>query len=58
MDMADAGHGSMLSPMPPLETGSIASHLLGDPPGFDRTGTLPRLNEKIADFFIRKLGSI
>lgn len=55
MDMAEAGHGAMLSPMPALEPGSIASHLLSDPARFDRAATLPYLHELIADFFIRKL---
>lgn len=50
-DMPRAGHGLMLSPLPPLgATDSIASQLLSDPPGFDRT-SLPRLHQQVADFF-------
>lgn len=55
MDLPGAGHGAMLSPLPPLEPGSIASHLLSDPPSFDRERTLPVLHERIADFFARTL---
>lgn len=53
--LAEGGHGAMLSPMPPLEPGSVASHLLSDPKSFDRTTNIPRLHELIADFFSRKL---
>jgi hypothetical protein len=50
-DMPQAGHGMMLSPLPPLgSTDSIAYQLLSDPPGFDR-GQLPALHQKVADFF-------
>ncbi len=50
-DMPYAGHGVMLSPLPPLgATDSIASQLLSDPPGFDRS-QLPALHQKVADFF-------
>lgn len=50
-DLPRAGHGVMLSPLPPLGAAdSIASQLLRDPPGFDRT-TLPRLHQQVADFF-------
>jgi predicted dienelactone hydrolase len=55
MYLAEAGHGAMLSPMPPLEPGSVASYLLSDPASFDRAATLPRLHELTADFFARKL---
>jgi predicted dienelactone hydrolase len=55
MNLAEAGHGAMLSPMPPLEKGSIASFLLSDPPLFDRAADIPRLNGLIADFFVQKL---
>ncbi len=55
MRMPEGGHGSMLSPMPPLETGSVAQRLLGDPPGFDRERVVPELNARIADFFQRTL---
>ena len=50
-DMPRAGHGMMLSPLPPLgPTNSIAFQLLSDPPGFDRQ-QLPALHQKVADFF-------
>jgi hypothetical protein len=53
--LADGGHGAMLSPMPPLEVGSVAHRLLSDPPSFDRAATIPRLNADIAEFFLQRL---
>ncbi|MEI6735135.1 MAG: dienelactone hydrolase [Comamonadaceae bacterium] len=55
IDLAEAGHGAMLSPMPPLEQGSVANHLLSDPPSFNRAAELPRLNGLVAEFFAREL---
>lgn len=55
MNLPEAGHGAMLSPMPPLTEGSVGSYLLGDPPLFDRAHTIPELNDRIAEFFIRHL---
>jgi len=55
MYLPDAGHGAMLSPMPPLQQGSVASHLLSDPPSFDRALTLPLLHSHIAEFFNKTL---
>jgi len=55
MDLAGGGHGSMLSPLPPLQEGSVAEHLLADPPGFDRSAVLPELNQRISKFFFRHL---
>jgi predicted dienelactone hydrolase len=55
MRLPDAGHGAMLSPMPPLVRGSVADRLLSDPPGFDRATAVPELNRRITDFFIRRL---
>lgn len=55
LNLQEAGHGAMLSPLPPLEKGSIADHLLSDPPAFDRADTLPRLNGRIAEFFEKAL---
>ena len=49
MYLPDAGHGAMLSPMPPLQQGSVASYLLSDPPAFDRKATLPQLHSNIAE---------
>lgn len=54
-DLAEAGHGAMLSPLPPLAPGSVAERLLADPPGFDRAATLPALHAAIAGFFRRQL---
>jgi len=54
--LAEAGHGAMLSPLPPLEPGSVAERLLGDPPGFDRAAVLPLLHAAIAEFFVQRLG--
>jgi hypothetical protein len=50
------GHGAMLSPLPPLEAGSVADQLLGDPPPFDRAAALPPLHAAVAEFFVRRLG--
>jgi predicted dienelactone hydrolase len=56
MDLPEAGHGAMLSPMPPLARGSIAEQLLADPPAFQREPSIADLNARIADFFLRHLG--
>ena len=54
-DLPQAGHGVMLSPLPPLgATDSIAFQLLSDPPGFERK-QLPALHQKVADFFKQHL---
>lgn len=53
--MPEAGHGAMLSPMPPLVPGSIDSYLLSDPPLFNRKTDIPVLEGLIADFFVRHL---
>ncbi|MES2939120.1 MAG: prolyl oligopeptidase family serine peptidase [Pseudomonadota bacterium] len=54
-DLPTAGHGAMLSPMPPMEVlGSVERELLGDPPGFDRA-VLPEVDRRIAAFFVRHL---
>lgn len=55
MYLPEAGHGAMLSPMPPLQPGSVSSHLLSDPPTFDRKATLPLLYSHIAEFFSNTL---
>ena len=55
MRLPEGGHGSMLSPMPPLEPGSVAQRLLSDPKDFDRGRVVPALNSRIADFFLRTL---
>ena len=54
-DLAGAGHGAMLSPMPPLHLLSgVARELLGDPPGFDRS-VLAQVDTSIAAFFAQHL---
>lgn len=56
-DLPHAGHGAMLSPLPPFQPGTIAHTLLSDPPTFDRTHEVPELNKTIALFFVRTLGA-
>lgn len=53
-DLPDAGHGALLSPLPPGMTG-LVGELLNDAPGFDR-GVLPGVDRRIAAFFVRHLG--
>jgi len=53
-DLPSAGHGAMLSPLPPFKPGTIAAELLDDPPGFDRS-VLPEIDRKIAAFFRQHL---
>lgn len=55
--LAEAGHGAMLSPLPPLEPGSVGERLVGDPASFDRAAALPPLHAAIAAFFAGRLGS-
>ena len=52
-DIADGGHGALLSPLPP-NLPERAAALLNDPPGFDRK-TLPAVDRRIAEFFRRHL---
>jgi hypothetical protein len=47
-DLPTAGHGALLSPLPPGFTG-LEAHLLNDPPGFDRS-VLPEVDRKIVAF--------
>ncbi len=55
-DLPTAGHGALLSPLPPLDRmgSSLLRELLADPPGFDRS-TLPAVDQAIAAFFTRHL---
>ncbi|WP_226493928.1 alpha/beta hydrolase family protein [Hydrogenophaga taeniospiralis] len=53
-DLPEAGHGAMLSPLPPFPPGSLEHDLLGDPPGFDRA-VLPEVDRQIAGFFRQHL---
>lgn len=55
MDLAQGSHGAMLSPAPPLDDGSLAQRLLGDPPGFPRQRAIAELNARIVGFFERHL---
>ncbi len=55
-DMPDAGHGAMLSPLPP-GIGGLAGELLNDPPGFDRSH-LPEVDRRIAGYFVRHLPAV
>lgn len=55
MHLANGSHGAMLSPLPPLGPGSLGAQLLGDPPGFDRQATLPRLHRCLSSFFTHHL---
>jgi predicted dienelactone hydrolase len=52
-DMAEAGHGSILSPTPP-NLPPRAARLLNDPPGFDRR-TLDGVYTAMRDFFVQNL---
>lgn len=52
-DLPGAGHGALLSPLPPGLDGLIGD-LLNDPPGFNRA-VLPEVDRRIADFFGRHL---
>lgn len=55
-DLPEAGHGVMLSPLPPPEVmRGIAWELNSDPPGFDRATTVPALNAAITQYFRRHL---
>jgi len=52
-DLPTAGHGALLSPLPPGLTGLIGD-LLNDPPGFDRS-QMAEVDRTIAAFFVRHL---
>lgn len=53
VDLANGGHGALLSPLPPGLTGLVGD-LLNDPPGFDRA-TLPEVHHRISVFFGKHL---
>jgi len=53
-DLPTAGHGALLSPLPPGLTGLVGD-LLNDPPGFDRS-VLPEVDRRITAFFLKHLG--
>ncbi len=52
-DLPTAGHGALLSPLPPGLTGLLGD-MLNDPPGFDRN-QMPEVDRKITAFFSRHL---
>ena len=52
-DVPNAGHGALLSPLPPGLSGLVGD-LLNDPPGFNRN-VLPDVDRKIAAYFRRHL---
>jgi len=53
-DLEAAGHGALLSPMPPQRSARM-ERLIGDPSGFDRDRVVPALNARIADHFTEQL---
>lgn len=53
VDLPSAGHGAMLSPLPPGLDGAVGE-LLNDPPGFDRA-LLPAVDRQVTAFFQRHL---
>lgn len=53
-DLRTGSHGALLSPLPPERSDSVDA-LIGDPPGFDRSTVVPRLNEQITAFFRKHL---
>ena len=52
-DLPGAGHGALLSPLPPGFTGLIGD-MLNDPPSFDRS-VLPEVDRKTTAYFSRHL---
>ncbi len=55
-DLAEGGHGALLSPHPRRE-GRIAE-LVNDPPGFDRSIEVPAINARVVDFFKRQSAAL
>jgi predicted dienelactone hydrolase len=52
-DLANGGHGALLSPLPPGLRG-LEGDMLNDPPGFDRS-QMHGVDQKITAFFVRHL---
>jgi hypothetical protein len=52
LDLAPAGHGALLAPLPPAGS---ASGLVLDPPGFNRQTEVPRINGVIIGFLQKAL---
>jgi len=53
IDLAEGGHGALLSPLPP--GAADAASLIADPPGFDRASEVPRVHAAITGWFDRHL---
>ena len=54
-DLPTAGHGALLSPLPPAEVlDSLRAEMILDPPGFDRA-QMPAVDRKIVAFFRARL---
>jgi predicted dienelactone hydrolase len=53
LDLPNAGHGSLMSPLPPDLSGPVA-RLLADPPGFNRA-QVPQAHARITQFFVQYL---
>jgi predicted dienelactone hydrolase len=53
-ELPGAGHGALLSPLPPGLTG-LAGDMLNDPPGYDRARVTAEVNGKITAYFKRHL---
>jgi hypothetical protein len=51
--LPQAGHGALLSPLPPGLTGRVGE-LLNDPPGFDRS-QMAEVDRRIVGYFQRHL---
>ena len=50
-EFPQAGHGVMLSPLPPFAPGTIAAELNSDPPGFERAPAIAELERAVLRFF-------
>jgi predicted dienelactone hydrolase len=56
-DLPSAGHGALLSPLPPLDAmPATLRDLIADPPGFDRS-QMPVVDRAIASWFARRLAA-
>ena len=53
-DLAEGGHGALLSPLPPGMTG-LEGRLLNDPPGFDRPAATTLVDDRVTAFFRDRL---
>jgi predicted dienelactone hydrolase len=54
-DLPGAGHGALLSPLPPGLAGLVGD-MLNDPPGFDRS-VMKDVDRRITGFFVRHLSA-